>query len=116
MRETPIARITNLCCKIDEIACDVYAKLADLSAEPDLSKFWRDMSKEEAKHISFWRRTEQIKEFLGKNVKADFNSLIQKADNALYQAKKLGRDRVVEYLMDDLKPQQSLSDKSKIHP
>jgi PleD family two-component response regulator len=42
---------------------------------------------------------------LGKNVQADFHSLIQKADNALYQAKALGRDRVVEYLMDDLKPQ-----------
>jgi hypothetical protein len=50
---------------------------------------------------------------LGKNVQADFHSLIQKADSALYQAKALGRDRVVEYLMDDLKPQQYLSDKSK---
>ena len=50
---------------------------------------------------------------LGKNVQADFQSLIQKADKALYQAKALGRDRVVEYLLDDLKPQQSLTDKSK---
>ena len=47
---------------------------------------------------------------------ADFHSLIQEADKALYQAEALGREMVVEYLMDDLKPQQSLSDKSKFHP
>ncbi|MGD8963442.1 MAG: hypothetical protein PVH43_13045 [Desulfobacterales bacterium] len=55
MTEIPIARIIYLRREIDEIACDVYVKLADLSDEPDLSKFWRDMSKEEAKHISFWK-------------------------------------------------------------
>ena len=66
MQETPIARIIHLCRKIDEIACEVYTKLADLSNEHDLSKFWRDMSKEKAKHISFWRRAEKIKAFSGK--------------------------------------------------
>ena len=35
MKETPIVQIIHLCRKIDEIACDVYAKLADLCDEPD---------------------------------------------------------------------------------
>ena len=65
MQETPILKIIYLCRKIDEIACDVYAKLADLCKDSELSMFWRNMSKEEAMHVSFWRQAEQIKEFSG---------------------------------------------------
>ncbi len=65
MQETPIIQIIDLCRKIDEIACYVYTKLADLCNDPELSTFWRDMAKEEAMHVSFWKQAEQIKEFSG---------------------------------------------------
>jgi diguanylate cyclase (GGDEF)-like protein len=90
MQETPIARIIYLCRKIDEIACDVYARMADLSDEPDLSKFWRDMSKEEAKHISFWRRTEQIKAFSGMpNIFENPDQIILELEKALSRSRDL---------------------------
>jgi len=65
MQETPIIQIIQLCRKVDEIACDVYKKLAVLCNDAMLSKFWRDMAKEEAMHASFWKHAEQIKEFSG---------------------------------------------------
>ena len=65
MQKTPIMQIINLCHKIDEIACHVYTKLADLCNEPELSIFWLEMAKEEAMHVSFWKQAQQIKEFSG---------------------------------------------------
>ena len=90
MQETPIVHIIHLCREIDGIACDVYAKLADFCDDPDLSKFWRDMSKEEAKHISFWRRTERIKAFSSMpNIFENPDETISELEKALSRSRDL---------------------------
>jgi len=90
MKETPIVQIIHLCRKIDEIACDVYVKLADLCDDPELSKFWRDMSKEEAKHVSFWRRTEQIRSLSGMpNIFKQPDEIISELSKALSRSGEL---------------------------
>lgn len=90
MQETPIVQIIHLCRKIDEIACDAYAKLAVLCDDPELSKFWRGMSKEEAKHISFWRRAEQIKAFSGMpNIFEQPDEIISELEKALSRSRDL---------------------------
>lgn len=42
---------------------------------------------------------------LGLQVQQDYNQLIQEADHALYQAKEMGRNKVVEYRRESAKPQ-----------
>jgi hypothetical protein len=100
MQETPIGQIIHLCRKIDEIACDVYAKLAVLCDDPELSKFWRDMSKEETKHISFWRRTEQIKMVSGMpNIFENPDEIILELEKALSRSRDLLRTCEKEFTL-----------------
>ena len=65
MEVTPIIEIIRLCRKIDEIARDVYMKFGDLCDDKQLSVFWKEMSKTEAKHVSFWTRAEQVEALTG---------------------------------------------------
>ena len=100
MQETPIVQIIHLCREIDEIACDVYAKLAHLCDDPELSRFWRDMSKEEAKHVSFWRRTEQIKAFSDMpNIVENPDEVISELENALSRSRDLLRTCEEEFTL-----------------
>lgn len=60
MKEPTVMDIIRLCRGIDEAARSMYTTLRDLCRDKRLSKFWDDMSREEADHITFWRRAEQF--------------------------------------------------------
>ena len=58
--DNPIKEIIQLCLDIDIKARDIYLKLAGLSDNDELIKFWNNMSEEEGEHVEFWHNLYEL--------------------------------------------------------
>ncbi|OGV57365.1 MAG: hypothetical protein A2X49_01040 [Lentisphaerae bacterium GWF2_52_8] len=52
-----LTQIVRLSLELDIKACALYGKFASTAPSADLRDFWAKMSKEEASHVRFWKKT-----------------------------------------------------------
>lgn len=65
MQENRILEIIRICRRIDEGAEKIYATLARSADSDVMTNFWTTMSKEEAEHVEFWKRAEDVAKMEG---------------------------------------------------
>ena len=55
-----IEDIIQTCMRIDEIAVQIYSRLASESVDPSLTQFWSERKAEERRHVAFWREMQDF--------------------------------------------------------